>query len=580
MSDIDDETAGIFEHASFFEWEFAKYKRNELMNPKFGAQERLNLYAEGIEKMHENPKVPQLFRNIFKHAFLPFRDPGILDRFLKQVNEFQYEHSEDLWDAFEYLLGCLNAAWDAWMFRTPRHIIDFIVSAVNPQFWDTILDPACGTAWFLISAFKHIVSQNPQAKNKIAELSPKFVGYDISPNMVQLALVNLYLHQFPDPKIFEYDTLTYEDHRGEKFDCILANPPFMTPKGWIQPHNRFSVQSKKAEVLFVDYIIEHLKQNWKWWVIVPDWVVWTKWQTYNTIRKNLLDNWLWCVVSLHQSVFKPYAWAKTSILFFDKRFKNNDKVLFTRMENDWYSLWEQRIEINKNDIPELKKLMTHFKTSIEKDTEFLLTEDQKQNARIESKKTIIETWCYDLFPNYYINKNLEEKYKFSLKPFSSIFNVEKWCLQSSKAEEWDYPFITASKERLNNIDYSHDQEALIFAMWASGSLWRVHYVSGKFIASDLCFILTPKHSGTNLKFWFYYLNSMREVIVKATARWSSKLSINDKNLWKLLLPIPDDLTQWNLSKYINTTETRIGDLKKEINFLEEEMYEAFRKNLE
>ena len=83
--------------------------------------------------------------------------------------------------------------------------------------------------------------------------------------MVRLSLVNMYLHGFAAPHIFEYDTLTSEDKWNEYADVILANPPFMSPKGGIRPHNRFSVQSKRSEVLFVDYIAEHLTPNGPGW---------------------------------------------------------------------------------------------------------------------------------------------------------------------------------------------------------------------------------------------------------------------------------------------------------------------------
>ena len=85
-----------------------------------------------------------------------------------------------------------------------------------------------------------------------------FKGYDISPDMVRLSLVNLYLHGFTDPHIYEYDTLTSEERWNEFADVILANPPFMSPKGGIKPHKRFSIQAKRSEVLFVDYMAEHL----------------------------------------------------------------------------------------------------------------------------------------------------------------------------------------------------------------------------------------------------------------------------------------------------------------------------------
>ena len=80
--------------------------------------------------------------------------------------------------------------------------------------------------------------------------------------MVRLSLVNMYLHKLVDPHIFEYDTLTSEDRWDEYADVILANPPFMSPKGGIRPHNRFSIKARRSEVLFVDYMAEHLTPSW------------------------------------------------------------------------------------------------------------------------------------------------------------------------------------------------------------------------------------------------------------------------------------------------------------------------------
>ena len=218
----------------------------------------MNLYVEAITTLSQNPHLPQLFRDIFKDAFLPYRDPETLNLFLKTINGFTYDHSEDLGDAFEYLLSILGSQGDAGQFRPPRHIIDFIVSIVDPRKNETILDPACGTAGFFISAYKHILAQNhnkpltPDEKKKLME---NLVGYDISPDMVRLSRVNMYLHGFPEPKIYEYDTLTSEDRWDEHASIIMANPPFMTPKGGIKPHKRFAIKTKRAEALFVDYII-------------------------------------------------------------------------------------------------------------------------------------------------------------------------------------------------------------------------------------------------------------------------------------------------------------------------------------
>ena len=95
--------------------------------------------------------------------------------------------------------------------------------------------------------------QNELTPDERARLMTNFRGYDIAPDMVRLSRVNLYLHGFPNPIIHEYDTLTSEERWDERYDVIMANPPFMTPKGGIRTHNRFSIQANRSEVLFVDY---------------------------------------------------------------------------------------------------------------------------------------------------------------------------------------------------------------------------------------------------------------------------------------------------------------------------------------
>ena len=142
MDDMDAESEELGGKRSFFTGPYARYGWAKLMSPGLGGHEMLGLYGEGISKMPENPGIPALFRAIFKSAYLPYRDPQTLKAFLKIIDEFSYDHSERLGDAFEYLLLVLGSQGDAGQFRFPRHIIDFIVFIIDPKKWETILDPA------------------------------------------------------------------------------------------------------------------------------------------------------------------------------------------------------------------------------------------------------------------------------------------------------------------------------------------------------------------------------------------------------------------------------------------------------
>ena len=360
MDDMDAESEEFGGKRSFFAGEFARYGWAKLMRSGLGGHETLNLYTEAITKMPENPGVPPLFRDIFNNAYLPYRDPETLRSFLKTIDEFTYDHSERLGDAFEYLLSVLGSQGDAGQFRTPRHIIDFIVGILEPKKGETVLDPACGTAGFLISSYKHILAANtdPQGASTLTpddkgRLAANCKGYDISPDMVRLSLVNMYLHGFNDPHIFEYDTLTSEERWNEYADVILANPPFMSPKGGIRPHNRFSVQSKRSEVLFVDYMAEHLMPSGRAGIIVPEGIIFQSQNAYKQLRKMLVEEYLVAVVSIPAGVFQPYSGVKTSILILDKSLtKKTNCIAFFKVENDGFDLGAQRRPIDKDDLPQ------------------------------------------------------------------------------------------------------------------------------------------------------------------------------------------------------------------------------------
>jgi len=154
MDDMDQSVIKIGGKATFFVGDLARYAWSRIMDSRIGNQERMNLYSEALLKFSEAKQLPELFRGIFKSAFLPYRSPETLGLFLKEINYFDYSHPEELGNAYEYLLSIMSSQGDAGQFRTPRHIIDFIVDVVNPTKNDKVLDPACGTGGFLI--FKEI----------------------------------------------------------------------------------------------------------------------------------------------------------------------------------------------------------------------------------------------------------------------------------------------------------------------------------------------------------------------------------------------------------------------------------------
>lgn len=557
MDDIDQESLELGGVVNYFVGDFEKYSWREIMKKSVSSQNRMNLYIEALEKFYFHPSLPRTFKEIFKNATVPYRDPEVLTLFLKEIDKLNYGDSEILGDGYEYLLSILGSQGELGQFRTPRHIINFMVDVVDPQKDETILDPACGTGGFLISAFKHITSNNNdmtyEEKNSILN---NLIGYDIEPSMVRISDMNMYLHGCTSPNIVEYDTLTFDEKWDDKYDIILANPPFFTPKGGITPHNRFSISSKKAEVLFSEYIMEHMTRNGRGAFIVPEGIIANNQKAYTELRKMMIKSGLYAVVGLHQYVFKPYSGVSTLILFFDHKYRNRGDIYTCMIEQDGYEKGEGRLPTpDKDDLPKCL-------TDIKKFRAYLDGKEEKTDGlmgKIITNDDIDE--CLDFHPySFYLEDPAP------VKSIGDIFYVEKGSLQSSKREEGEFDFITASDTWLTHNEYSHECEALIFVFGAGGSLGKVHYVNGKFITSDLCYILTPKNpQKTNLKYYYAYFNSRRKEIVQRLARGTNKKSINDTRLKKYRVSYPSKADQDKIGSTVQEVFDNVESLKQQIN---------------
>src|ERR1017187_3403567 len=375
MGDIDEQSRELGGKPTFFIGALRDLGWQKLITNTLSAEERVTKFIQGIEAISD-PKqthIPDLFKSIFKNAFLKFRDAPVLKLLRDEINGFSYDPSEELGNAFESLLDTMGTQGQNGQFRTPRNIIEFIVDVVDPQKEDTILDPACGIAGFLISAYKHIMAANtspkaaekdPHAGDRLTsgqrdKLTRQVVGYDITPLMCRLSRVNMYLHHFANPIIHEYDTLTNKNRWGDKFDVILANPPFMTPSGGISTHDKFHIAATRAEVLFADFILEHLNANGRAGVIVPEGIIERNDSAYLKLRKWLINEaGLWAVVSLPANIFQPYSGVKTSVLLVDRALaRQRDDVLLVKVDNDGFSLNTNRTPISENDLPDALKLL-------------------------------------------------------------------------------------------------------------------------------------------------------------------------------------------------------------------------------
>lgn len=415
MDAKDAEAVALGIEPQFFVGESADYSFSKIMqatsNPK-----QYQMYTQGIDLLQKRSDLPETFTNVFKDAFIPYRDASTLHLFLEEINKIPTENTEILGTAFEDLLSIMGSQGDAGQFRTPRHIIDMIVDIVEPKKGETILDPACGTAGFLISAYNKISKQDLTIEEREKLINEGLVGYDINPNMVKLSHVNLFLHGCKKPNIHLYDTLSDKDFWKDNYDVILANPPFMTPRGGIRPHELFSaINANRSEVLFTYYIAKHLKSQGRAGIIVPEGVVFQSANAYKNLRKMLVEeNYLYAVISLPAGVFNPYSGVKTSVLLFDKALaRRTDKILFVKMNNDGFDLGAQRRPIEKNDIPEIVKIVKKFA--------FCVSTESEKDFVDDSGLSIVATKA-EIAKNDYVL--VGERYK-TLNQISSRYEIVK-----------------------------------------------------------------------------------------------------------------------------------------------------------
>ena len=585
MDDMDLESEEMGGARTFFAGEFERYAWAKLVAPGVGGQEMLNTYSEALTRMVENAGIPELFRSIFRNAYLPYRDPETLRSFLREINGFTYDHSERLGDAFEYLLSVLGSQGDAGQFRTPRHIIDFMVEIIDPKKDEVILDPACGTAGFLISSYKHILKANstnsesnpleagpendvfersiesplrypgdllsPEEKRKLAS---NIKGYDISPDMVRLSRANMYLHGFAQPLIEEFDTLGDSSKWNEQADVILANPPFMTPKGGANPHSMFSVTSSRTEALFLDYIINHLSERGRAAVIVPEGVHFNSQSAFRKLRKVMLEkDYLIADITLPHGVFKPYASVKTHILVLDRvSAKKNDSILFIEIENDGYSQSDTRTAIPGSQLEQALALYKKFVADgkVERFTQIDQIVGQSIKSYCIDKKIIEGNRNTHLIGRWnLLNISIRFKSKFEVKKLSDICDVRVGISPTLATTPGDYTFVVSAKEKRSAAHWDYEGKGVCIPVVSSAghgkaAISRVHYAEGKFaLASTMCVIFPKNEKLVNPMFLYYFLQASKDSILVPLMCGATNVTLDLDELKDVCISIPDIETQ-------------------------------------
>ena len=317
------------------------------------------------------------FARYMEDAMFLIPTPQVLQKIITGLEDL-YEHDiADLdmqGDLYEYMLGKLATAGQNGQFRTPKHIREMMVELMQPTPDDTICDPACGTAGFLVSASEYIrkhyegTMTSEQWEHFAGEA---FTGFDTDRTMLRISAMNLMLHSITNPEIDYQDSVSKQNQIKEAYTVCLANPPF---KGTVDAESinddlKAVTNTKKTELLFLALFLRMLKKGGRCACIVPDGVLFGSSKAHKSIRKELVENHqLKAVISMPSGVFKPYAGVSTAVLVFTKTGAGGtENVWFYDMKADGFSLDDKRSEIADNDIPDIIHRFCHLEQEGERE---------------------------------------------------------------------------------------------------------------------------------------------------------------------------------------------------------------------
>lgn len=383
----------------------------------------------------------------FRDAVLEIVDPNVLKQVVDEIDTFEFRKlgPDVKGDIFEYLLTDLGQSSLNGQFRTPRQIRSFMVEMVDPELGDSVFDPACGTAGFLIDTVDYLlakysdtVQEYPiygedwlekrgqtlaEARKEIPNLQTyrkgtgekipdwsmleaSIFGVDVSRQMMRISMMNLILHSVRRARLkrgnslSEHGGLTEED-LARRYKVILSNPPFagQIPKDSIR--SDLYTSSRKSELLFLGLMMEHLAPGGRCAVVVPEGLLFGSTRAHKNLRKKLVEDFaLLAVVSLPAGVFRPYSGVKTSVLVFRKpqdgdKKEKAEKIWFYEVCNDGYDPDKisdgGRVETpDRNEIPDLLARWQEYKTS-----KFTSPPGVEANTILEPGNEIPRCWWAD-----------------------------------------------------------------------------------------------------------------------------------------------------------------------------------------
>lgn len=509
---------------------------------------------------------------------LPADKPELLARVVDMLDSISMEGRDTKGDLYEYMLSKIATAGHNGQFRTPRHVIKLIVDMMTPKPTDTICDPACGTAGFLVAAAEYLQEHHEQDIYANAKTAKRFNhdtfhGFDFDSTMLRVGSMNMLLHGVENPAIENRDSLS-EGHAGvaEQFSLILANPPF---SGSLDHESCAAdllsvVRTKKTELLFVALFDRLLKPGGHAAVIVPAGVLESDSTAHQTIRKRLVEgNRLIAVVALPHWVFKPYASVATCILIFQKG-ASTDRVWFYRIDNDGFSDGANKVEVDGSDLPGLLSLWSQRESPT-----YVPLETKHRFVSVDEIREANYDLCHRVYlSGYHYPKGV------SRKRIGDLFHIVRGTTPAATAlDEGEFTFATTSAELRRSENWQLDGEAIVIPIVSStghghASIKSIHYVNGKVAVATICVALVPKSEDVDTKFVYHLLLRFKNQLLVPLMRGSANVSLSPDRLADLEIPVPSPQEQQKFLEGLANLDTEIAELEASIRLKQAERASA------
>ena len=208
-----------------------------------------------IKNLHQ--KKDSAYARYMDDAIFMIPTPQMLTKIVDGIDNIQMKDRDTKGDLYEYLLSKVATAGTNGQFRTPRHIIDMIVELMKPTPEDIIVDPAAGSAGFLVSSGEYL-RKNHNDLFLVQGLkqhfnNDMFHGFDMDRTMLRIGAMNMMLHGVENPNIQYQDSLSEGNKDEDKYTLVLANPPFKGSLDYeaVSADLLKVTKTKKTELLFL-----------------------------------------------------------------------------------------------------------------------------------------------------------------------------------------------------------------------------------------------------------------------------------------------------------------------------------------